>query len=187
MKKRLRNKFKRILDTIPAQEALDKSCAIAEKITRLDEFEAAAVIMIYLTTPGEVDTAPIAEAGWARSRTVVAPKACPNTRRMEAVVCPYGDEDILHPGHGLRRPAHGPTVSASEIDLVIVPALSFDRRCNRLGRGGGFYDRFIAREELAAISLGVCFAEQITDELPMNKNDKPVDIVVTDRDVFRRH
>jgi 5-formyltetrahydrofolate cyclo-ligase len=67
-----------------------------------------------------------------------------------------------------------------EIDLVVTPALAFDREGNRLGRGGSYYDRFFANEELKAPRCGLAFAEQLVDSIPATRSDKPVDFLVTD-------
>ena len=184
MKSILRRELKEILGNISEEEVSDKSATIAKTVSELDEFKSSSVIMIYLSIPGEVDTSAIAINAWAGAQTVVAPIACPDTRDMRPVVCPDGDVELLHPGHGLRQPANAHPVDIGEIDMVIVPALAFDDRCNRLGRGGGFYDRFLANPELDAVCVGVCFTEQIVDELPINDYDRSVDIVVTDRSAY---
>jgi len=71
-----------------------------------------------------------------------------------------------------------------EIDLVVAPALGFDRRGNRLGRGGSFYDRFFANDEVAAARCGFAFAEQVVESIPVTDSDEPVDFLVTDEEVI---
>ena len=65
-------------------------------------------------------------------------------------------------------------------DVVVVPGLGFTPMGARLGRGGGWYDRFLARRSARCVAIGVCFAEQIVDDLPVEDHDMTVDIVVTD-------
>lgn len=65
---------------------------------------------------------------------------------------------------------------------VLIPGLGFDRRLNRLGRGAGFYDRYL--EGIQIFKIGVAFAEQLVDELPVEPHDIGVDAVITDRDVL---
>ncbi|MCD4824687.1 MAG: 5-formyltetrahydrofolate cyclo-ligase, partial [Phycisphaerae bacterium] len=180
MKKNLRKQIKQTLAAMSPETAAAKSAAAAEKLSAMEEFAAAKVIMLYLAIPGEVDTAPIAQTAWAAGKQVVAPRPCPDTRHMKPVLCHPADADLFHPALGLRSPAGMHVVPIDQIDLLIVPALAFDRNCNRLGRGGGFYDRFLARPELRAITVGLAFAEQILPELPIHPNDKPVDRIVTD-------
>ena len=85
---------------------------------------------------------------------------------------------------GLRNPIAGVPVPFEDIDLVVTPALGFDKNGNRLGRGGSYYDRFFAHETLKAHKCGFAYAEQIIDFIPVNEYDKPVDSLVTDNGVM---
>ena len=69
-------------------------------------------------------------------------------------------------------------VAPAEFDLVLVPGIAFTRDGARLGRGGGFYDRFLAHPELRARKWGVCFARQLMESLPTELHDQRVDKVV---------
>jgi len=66
-----------------------------------------------------------------------------------------------------------------EIDLVVTPAVGFDRKGNRLGRGSSYYDRFFANEELKAARCGFAFAEQMIDSVPVTERDERIDFLVT--------
>jgi 5-formyltetrahydrofolate cyclo-ligase len=105
---------------------------------------------------------------------------------MRPILCRPEEAEMFDISHGLRQPAwRQREVEIERIDLVIVPALAFDRAGNRLGRGGGFYDRFLARPGLGASKIGLAFDEQIVDTIPVGPNDIPVDIVVTDKEIIR--
>ncbi len=73
-----------------------------------------------------------------------------------------------------------PRVATSEIDVILVPGLAFTREGLRLGRGGGFYDRLLARCALRTVKLGVCFAAQLRDDLPTEAHDQRVDEIIFD-------
>jgi 5-formyltetrahydrofolate cyclo-ligase len=88
---------------------------------------------------------------------------------------------------GLRNPVAGLPVPFEEIDLVVTPALAFDRKGNRLGRGGSYYDRFFTNEKLLASKCGFAFAEQLIDSIPVAEHDVPVDFLVTDEGVIYFH
>jgi 5-formyltetrahydrofolate cyclo-ligase len=79
----------------------------------------------------------------------------------------------------------GRAVDPSIIDVVIVPALAFDRHGHRLGYGAGFYDRFLPDVEPGCVVLGVCLAPLLVDELPVDDHDVTVPTVVTDEGVVR--
>jgi 5-formyltetrahydrofolate cyclo-ligase len=75
-------------------------------------------------------------------------------------------------------------VPYEDIDLVVTPALGFDRQGNRLGRGGSYYDRFFANTELKASRCGFAFTEQLVDSIPITEHDEPVDSLVTDEGII---
>jgi 5-formyltetrahydrofolate cyclo-ligase len=70
-------------------------------------------------------------------------------------------------------------------DVVIVPGLAFTATGDRLGQGGGWYDRFLSEVRADCVSIGVCFAEQLVDVLPVESHDMTMGHVVTDRGVVR--
>ena len=183
-------KFYRTAMRLTKKQIIANSCQALETDTQNPEtarFARAEVVMLYLPIPVEVETLSIALAGWAAGKKIVAPTACDNCRTMRPIFCRPEDEEMFHPHHGLRQP-HRATgeVPIDQIDLLVVPGVGFDRQCNRLGQGGGFYDRFLARPELHAATAGIAFAEQIVDNLPIQPNDRPVDMVVTDTEIIRR-
>lgn len=159
---------------------------IAEKVSHLSEFRNARVVMLFLSIPGEVDTLPLARLGWADGKKILAPTACHNCRKMRPIECFKDDEHIFFHTHGLRGPVDNGNceIPVNQIDLIIVPGLGFDRKCNRLGRGGGFYDRFLATALLRAKTVGVAFSTQIIPEVPVRQNDKPVGKVITDKEII---
>lgn len=79
--------------------------------------------------------------------------------------------------HGL---AEARVVSPTEITAIIVPGLAFTKGGQRLGRGGGYYDRYLASLQPATHKIGVCFAVQIVDSLPIEPHDQKMDVVVTE-------
>ena len=68
--------------------------------------------------------------------------------------------------------------------MVVTPGLGFDRNGNRLGRGGGYYDRFFAHGRLKACKCGFAFAEQLIDSVPVTDHDQPMDMLITDAEIL---
>jgi 5-formyltetrahydrofolate cyclo-ligase len=91
------------------------------------------------------------------------------------------DGSPLVPGSfGIPEPAAGlPLVSASELDVILVPGLAFDAAGGRLGNGGGFYDRVLA--EPRGLAVGTCWSAQVVDAVPMDPWDQHVDALLTER------
>lgn len=94
-------------------------------------------------------------------------------------------EDLGMSQMGLREPVSGIPFPSSTIDLVIVPGLGFDEYGGRLGRGRGFYDRFLAHPEFTGVACGLAFEEQLTPSVPIGPLDRHVDMLVTDKKVRR--
>ena len=86
----------------------------------------------------------------------------------------------------IEEPDGDDTTDIADIDLIIVPAVAYDRNGNRVGRGKGYYDRLLSRSK--AITIGVCYDFQLIDDgIEADEHDIPVDFVIADRHgVIRR-
>ncbi len=72
------------------------------------------------------------------------------------------------------------------IDMVVIPGMAFDRNGFRVGRGRGFYDRFLSQQDFQGVRCALCFHEQLLNEtIPSEPHDIPMDLIVTDREVVR--
>ncbi len=184
MKHHLRTEMKAALGAMNADDAAEMSRAACESLLALAEYRRATSVMLYAPIAGEVDCRPIAVAAWKDSKTVLLPRVTWESRQMVAVPVGSLDHPTVTGRAGLREPEGEPS-PIEQIDLIIVPGLAYDRQGNRLGRGGGFYDRFLASPSLAAHTCGLAFAIQIVGELPVHPNDYPVKVLVTDKEVLR--
>ena len=99
---------------------------------------------------------------------------------------PYNGTDSLKPGiFGIMEPIEQETtVDESEIDLIIVPGVAFDRQLNRMGRGKGYYDRLLST--LQAPKIGICFDFQLQDTVPTESFDKKMDMIITEKRDYQR-
>ena len=184
-KPHLRTEMKEALSAMPAGVAADKSRQACRMLVDLDEFQNAANIMLYMPIPQEIDCIPVALAAWRQAKTVLVPKVSLEQRHMVAVRCNSMDDQMVTGSYGIREPAGGEPWPVENIGLIVLPALAYDRRGNRLGRGGGFYDRFLAQPGMRAVTCGLAFTEQVAGEVPTTANDWPVGMLVTDKEVLR--
>ena len=108
----------------------------------------------------------------------------PRVNGLDLEILPY-ERSRMHLGaFHIEEPDGDDTVDIDSIDLVIVPAVAYDHRGNRRGRGKGYYDRLLSRSR--AITIGVCYDFQLFDEFETESHDIPVDFVVTDKpDIIR--
>ncbi len=160
------------------------SVAACSRLMTLEVFQHASVVMLYMPLASEVDLTPVAIRCFQTGKTVCVPLVDWKRRDMEPVEVTSFDDHVMEVDeHGLRMPRGGAPIPPDLLDLVVVPGLAFDAHGHRLGRGGGYYDRFLGRLRRTAATVGLGFDVQITDEVPVNDGDVSVDIVVTDRRV----
>lgn len=97
-----------------------------------------------------------------------------------------GFDDLVAGAYGIPEPkADTALVAPEEIDIIILPCLSCDRQCNRLGHGAGYYDKYLKAVRKDCFTMALCFEEALADELPVEEHDVPVDAVVTEKTVYR--
>jgi 5-formyltetrahydrofolate cyclo-ligase len=169
----------------PAQRHA-KSIAACSLLSATSDFDAARVVMLYLSTPEEVDTAPLALRCWQSGKQVVVPKVSWDQRRMLPVEISSLQTGLTNSsGLGIREPIAGKPIPVDLIDLVVVPGLGFDANGYRIGRGMGFYDRFLAQADFVGRSCGLGFEEQLVDHLPVLDHDVALSMLVTDMGVRR--
>ncbi|MGI9013739.1 MAG: 5-formyltetrahydrofolate cyclo-ligase [Phycisphaerales bacterium] len=182
-KTRLRREAIDRMQAIEVEARVERSLAACRRIMPLETFALAETVMLYMPLPSEVDVAPLAIRCFQHGKVVCVPRVDWDRREMTPleIECFEDSERMEVDSHGIRSPRAGRLVLPGLIDLVIVPGLAFDVRGNRLGRGGGFYDRFLARLNQSTKRIGICFDEQIIDAVPTNNGDERVDMVVTDR------
>ena len=140
--------------------------------------------MMFLSLPHEVDTSEAILHAWQLGKVVAVPKISWQQRHMIPVRINSLETGFSTGASGLRNPISGLPVPFGEIDLVVTPALGFDKKGNRLGRGGSYYDRFFANAELKADRCGFAFAEQLLDAIPVTEHDEPVEILITDKEIM---
>jgi 5-formyltetrahydrofolate cyclo-ligase len=184
-KKQARQEIRRRLEKLGPETIQDRSRRICSLVSELGEFRSADPIMLYMATADEVQTAPLAEAAFAAGKTVLVPKVDWSAREMHAIEIRHWQDGIVTGRYGLSEPEFGQPEAVEEIAFVVVPAMAFDARGRRLGRGGGFYDRFLSQRGLNALACGVAMDEQILPDLPAEPHDVPVDMVVTESRILR--
>jgi len=185
VKQTIRREMAEVLAAMPPAEAQAGSVRACAAAGALEEFLAAGSVLFYHPIPGELDCLPLVREAWRLGKAVLLPKVSRAERRMAAFRWRSPEDEMTAGSYGIREPARGEPWPLGELDLVIVPVLACDRRGLRLGRGGGYYDRFLAQDSLRATTCGLAFARQVVDVLPAEAHDVPVEIVVTDRDVLR--
>jgi 5-formyltetrahydrofolate cyclo-ligase len=183
-KARLRRQLQNNLLSMPSEQRSEKSHKACSYLISMPQFQNASTIMMYLSLPYEADTSEAILHAWQSGKIVAVPKISWEHRHMIPVQINSLETGISVGALGLRNPIAGVPVPFEEIDLVVTPALGFDKKGNRLGRGGSYYDRFFANTELKAVRCGFAFTEQVLDSIPVTDHDQPVDSLVTDEGII---
>ena len=185
-KKSLRREYLKLRADIPPEERKAADSAIARRVEALPEFRNAAVVAGYVTDGTEPDVLSIIRSALKKGRRACLPKWNGNEYILSFV--DPADLDSLAPGKwGLLEPVFPRPMDGSipaENVLYLVPGVAFDDKLNRLGRGGGIYDR-ILKERGRAAALGVFYECQQCPVLPVEVHDVPLDMVVTESAVRR--
>lgn len=182
-KKELRQRLRKVLAETPSDELSARSLRACHRLFEQPVYIKTEVIMVFLSLPNEIDTTPLVLRAWQDRKRVLAPKVSWNQRRMLPLEIRSLTDDLMVSTMGIREPVTGIPFPIAEIDLVIVPGLAFDEYGNRLGRGRGFYDRFLSHSEFCGIACGMACELQMTTTVPVGPLDRRVDMLVTDEKV----
>ena len=168
-----------------AEQMADASARIRRRMAELPEWQQASTVLLFLSMPDEVDTLPIVRDALAAGKTVAVPKVDACRKVMDARVLRDLDRDLAPGVYGILEPVASEIVEPAAIGFVLVPARGFDRHGNRLGRGGGYYDRYMCQPGFTALRCGIAFAAQLLDTLPHDPHDLPVHLLVTEAETLR--
>jgi 5-formyltetrahydrofolate cyclo-ligase len=183
-KAQLRRQLQNRLLAIPSEQRGEKSRKACRNLLSISDFQSASTIMMYLSLPHEADTSEAILHAWQLGKVVAVPKISWQQRHMMPVQIHSLETGFSTSASGLRNPIAGVPMPFEDIDLVVTPAVGFDKKGNRLGRGGSYYDRFFANAQLNAARCGFGFAEQIVETIPVTEYDEPVDFLVTDEEII---
>ena len=153
------------------------SGAICQAIRRHPAWDGAKSVAAFLALPSEPQLATLWETGPERQFCF------PRIRGDRVELIHLADHELLRRSDWKFESdelATAPVIPPGEIDLFLVPGFAFTASGQRLGRGGGFYDRLLARRSAQSIAIGVCFSARIVEALPRESHDQDVDLVVTE-------
>jgi 5-formyltetrahydrofolate cyclo-ligase len=183
---RSRIRFQR--ESMSSQTAAAAASAACQKLLQLREFSVAENIAVYLAVNGEIETKPLIEAAWRQNKPIYLPVLQDDGTLLFAA---YTPRSVLHPNrYRILEPERNPdlpSLQACEMDVLIIPLVAFDSRCQRIGMGAGYYDRTLAdcgRERPARIGLAYEF-QQVTS-IPARDWDVPMHKIVTEKMVYTR-
>lgn len=179
MKQKLRQQIIQKINLMKEEEIVKKSKKVIKKLNNLEVFKRSKNICVYISKKDEVFTHNLIQS-LLKNKNVFVPYVEKDTLKISQIKnfsdLEKGTFDIFEPK--LKIEFNG------KIDLVIVPGVAFDKNCGRLGRGNGYYDKFLRDKDFLKIALA--FDEQILDKVPMGNHDISMDIVITENQFFEK-
>ena len=180
MKKKLREEALEKRNNIPADIRVEKSGKITEHILQSEVYKRAKTVFSFVSMGSEVETRDILVQAWKDGKTVAVPKSI---KGRVMYFLPIENLEELQKSHfGVMEPI-GEMENAmipTEDDLFLVPGALFDRKKNRIGYGGGYYDTYFEKYR-GYRKIGIAFSEQITEmDIPTTEYDIPLDDIVTE-------
>lgn len=174
-KKELRNFIRMQKGHFTQQELKEMSVSIMQRMMVHPRVKNCSTIMMYYSLDDEVDTHDTIDQLVKAGKKVLLPAVISDTE-ME-LRCYEGPKDLVGGFFHIMEPIGKTFTDYSQIEVAIVPGMGFDSRCNRLGRGKGYYDRFLPLLP-DAYKIGVCFDFQKMPGIPADANDIKVDEVL---------
>ena len=155
------------------EQVAEQSAQIIAQLEQMSAFRDAQVVLLYYPIHNEVDLRPLLTK-YAGQKTFLLPV----THRHSMEVRPYDGEDMMRKGR-LGVPEPQTKTYKGSIDLIVVPGVVFDQHRHRIGRGGGYYDKFL-KKHLSAKKIGVCYAFQLKKhDIPHLIGEPKMDRVIT--------
>lgn len=161
--------------------AAERAQAAAEACRLLEEHAAflmADHILMYHSLADELDTREFIDR-WASRKHFYLPRV----NGVNLDILPYDRHSLRLGAFHIEEPTGDEVADMSDIEMIVVPAVAYDRRGNRVGRGKGYYDRLLASTK--AIKVGLAYSFQLVDEIDAEPHDVKVDIIITDKGIIK--
>jgi 5-formyltetrahydrofolate cyclo-ligase len=181
LKRKIRRDIKNIINSHSTLEKARKSAIIKGRLFNKEEFKKAKVVMFYVSLQDEVDTLIMIDEALKAGKRIAVPVILKEEKRLIAGEIHNRLEDLESQHFGIYQPRQDRVkeIPLDDIDLVVVPGVAFDRKNIRLGRGHGYYDRFLSGLPKRTKTIGLAFDFQVLEDLPQDPHDIPVSKIVS--------
>ena len=179
-KQNVRSQIAQLKQSLSEREVADFSQKIFNSLLQTDEFQSARCIALYHSIQGEVTTTDILAASRLLGKVIALPVVCGEKMEFHLFT---GTEQLSPGAFGIAEPYTSELVPPEKIDLFIVPGIAFDRKGNRIGRGKGYYDKYLSNIQKPII--GLCFGFQLLDAIPTESHDVKMTKIMTENGEWR--
>ncbi|HIZ76888.1 MAG TPA: 5-formyltetrahydrofolate cyclo-ligase [Firmicutes bacterium] len=171
-------------DSMTPEEVREKSEKVCLYLEEYTNDERCKTVMVYLPTGNETDIWPLIKKLLTQGKRIAAP-LCVSPGVMVPCLIDDLEKDIAPGFYGIMAPIQRREIPLDEIDLIIIPGVGFDREGNRLGYGGGYYDRFLPRLRKNCDKIAICYEFQMRDDLVPEPHDFPIAIIITENGILK--
>lgn len=185
-KRSLREEVLTLRAALSEEQRAIRSQEIQTIVSHIKEFQEAQTVMLFLNFRDEVETTGLAQHVLELGKKLVLPRCAPKGILIPALIRDM-QMDIEPGTWGIREPKKESLVQVNplDVDCIFVPGAAFDKQGNRLGYGGGYYDRFFERLKDSTPKIALAFSCQIVERIPVEDFDKKVDILITEKGITR--
>ena len=176
----LRQRYRRIRNTFPVSQRYEESAVVCRKLFDLEIYQNAEAVFSYVSFGSEFETASIIETAFIDSKIIAVPKIIGN----EMVFCNVNTDTAFVPNRfGIMEPVNTSVLLPNEFSsvLLILPGMCFDDKNGRVGYGGGYYDRYVARyrqDTEFVIVAPALSCQYCCERIPMEEHDIRPDLVI---------
>ncbi len=176
---------------LSTEEVIKKSGEIFCRVYSLKAYDEASVVMAYMSFGNEVMTGSFIEKSLRDGKRVVLPKVAASLegdRYLEIYEVKDLSKGLIQGFKGILEPDPAVLERAEpeEVDFAVIPGIAFDRQCNRMGFGAGYYDRFLPKLDPRCLKAGVAFDIQLAEQVPTEEHDFRLDMIITESAVYCR-
>ncbi len=178
----IRKKILNLLRSQKEEDRFKKSRGILKKLFAMREVKQARTILFYASFDGEVETFEMIKQAQRLGKKIALPAIIKDQKKIVPALIENLEDDLQIGPYGIKEPKDVCVrfVGLEQIDLILVPGIAFDKKNNRLGRGQGYYDRFLSTVPASIPAFGLAFDFQIVECLPRpQKHDVKVSRVIT--------
>ena len=176
-KQQIRSKILFKLNKQKEEDRSIKSSLIAEKLFKQAVFKKAKRIMFYIAIKGEVETKEMIEKAQKLGKIIAVPVCMKNRVSLRPALL-KSHAHLKKGPYGVSEPVISRFIALKDLDLVITPGVAFDKKGHRLGRGKGYYDRFLKKIPKDTPSIGLAYSLQILPNVPVTSLDVSVEKVL---------
>lgn len=175
-KKQLRREIKSAIMALSEWQKSEQSAHVVQAVEAIVRERQPQVLALFSPLSDEVDVRALFELKGCK---IVLPRIVNDDSDIAQMeFFEYSSSELCRGAYGIMEPQAERAYGAGEIDLMVVPGVAFTAAGERMGRGKGYYDRYLSREGFRAYCVGVCFGCQICEELPTEPHDRRMNEVI---------